>query len=178
MKNSLATVQSLAQQSLRGTDDIAKGRALFEGRLIALSKAHDILTRGHWEAADVPLLVSEAMAPYRGAGRIQFEGPAVKLAPQAALALSMALHELATNALKHGALSVAGGRVEIDWRQDQPKHFRLEWRESGGPNVSPPARRGFGTRLIEQGLAADLGGQVALEFAPEGLRCIITGPVA
>jgi PAS domain S-box-containing protein len=178
VKNSLATVQSLAQQSLRSCTDIAKARDLFEGRLVALSKAHDILTRAHWEAAEIPLVVSDALAPYRGAGLILAEGPALKLAPQAALALSMALHELVTNALKYGALSDPNGHIAIIWRADGDKDFRLEWRESGGPKVAPPARRGFGTRLIEQGLAAELGGQVVLEFAPEGVCCIITGPVA
>jgi two-component sensor histidine kinase len=178
VKNTLATVQSLAAQSLRERDPQLARRA-FEGRLIALSRAHDVLTQGYWKSAALRQVVEEAVAAFDrdDKGQILREGPDVEVAPRVALALSMALHELLTNAVKHGALGVPEGRVEIRWRrveEDGRETLQLTWRESGGPPVSAPTRRGFGTRLIESGLPLELGGRATLDFAPEGLVCVVS----
>ncbi len=168
VKNTLATVQSFASQSLRNTTSIAEGRAAFEARLIALSKSYDVLTRQHWEGADLTDVVNGALAPYRARsapGRFRIEGEKLQLRPRAVLALSLAFHELATNAVKYGALSNDSGVVSIDWRvEPQSQRFELRWRESGGPAVQPPARRGFGSRLVERGLAHDIAGEASLIF--------------
>lgn len=182
VKNTLATVQSFASQSLRNATSLAEGRAAFEARLIALSKSHDVLTRQHWEGADLVDVVNGAIAPYRGRSeqaRFRIEGEEnLQLRPKAVLALSLAFHELATNAVKYGALSNDGGSVSIDWRVDlQSRRFELRWRESGGPAVQPPARRGFGSRLVERGLAQDISGEVSLSFSGSGVICSIDAPL-
>ncbi|MGD9922641.1 MAG: sensor histidine kinase [Pseudorhodoplanes sp.] len=181
VKNTLATVQSFATQSLRNAATMAEGRAAFEARLIALSKSHDVLTRQHWEGAELADVVAGAITPYRGGGeqgRFRIKGMPVRLRPKAVLALSLAFHELATNAVKYGALSNDTGRVAIDWRVDpQSRRFELRWQESGGPMVEPPVRRGFGSRLVEQGLAQDVGGDVRLKFHDDGVICSIDAPL-
>lgn len=181
VKNTLATVQSFASQSLRNASSLAEGRAAFEARLIALSKSHDVLTRQHWEGADLADVVSDALAPYRGRpgkDRFRIEGEPLRLRPKAVLALSLAFHELATNAVKYGALSEDSGSVSIRWRVDpRSSRFKLVWKESGGPAVRPPARRGFGSRLVERGLAQDIGGNVRLTFNHPGAVCSIDAPL-
>jgi signal transduction histidine kinase/DNA-binding response OmpR family regulator len=179
VKNTLATVQSIAVQSFRGPQPGENARALFESRLMALSRAHDVLTEENWQGANLDEIVGQAIAPYKGADPSRFEvtGPSVRLSAKMALSISMALHELATNAAKYGALSDGNGSVTIDWhieRQEQHSMLRLEWRESGGPAVALPLNRGFGSRLIERGLAQDLGGGAKMEFRPDGLHCSIT----
>ena len=185
VKNTLATVLSIASQTMRGTDPAL--REAFEDRLLALAAAHDVLTREGWAGADIDEVVAGVLAPHGGPGdgRFRVSGPRVRLAPRAAVALSMGLHELATNALKYGALSREGGagRVEIRWEvvpggDAAGPRFRLAWTERGGPPVSPPARRGFGTRLVEGSLARDLDGTASLDFAPGGLACVIEAPLA
>ena len=177
VKNTLATVQSLASQSARGALSPAAFRESFEGRLIALSKAHDQLTMHHWESADLRELVTGSLAPYAGAERVVLRGEDVVLRPRAVLTLAMAFHELATNAAKYGALSAPGGRVEIRWQPVRPEGgggrvlLQVEWQEEGGPAVAEPQQRGFGSKLIEGSVAAELGGSARLSFAPEGLRC-------
>ena len=181
VKNTLATVQSFAVQTLRNAPSVSAGRHAFEARLIALSKAHDVLTRENWEGAGLGEVVAEALAAYAGERqnpRVRFAGDEIRLQPKTALAVAMALHELATNAVKYGALSNASGRVRLDWTiAGDPAMLDLRWVETAGPPVSPPTKRGFGSRLIEYGLAQDLGGEVRLSFAPEGLMCTITAPV-
>ena len=181
VKNTLATVQSFAVQTLRSAPTMAEGRKAFEARLIALSKTHDVLTRQHWEGADVREVIDEAIAAYRGHsghGRFRLEGPELILQPKAALALSLALHELATNAVKFGALSNHTGGIDIEWTVTrQPQRFRLLWAEIGGPKVEPPGRRGFGSRLVERGLSQDLAGDVRLDFATDGVMCSIDAPL-
>ncbi|MFD0466254.1 PAS domain S-box protein [Microvirga aerilata] len=182
VKNTLTTVQSIVFQTLRNAPTPEDAQAALASRLIALSKAHDVLTRESWEAASLDQIVTEAMEPFRahGENRIQVAGPEVRLPPSMALAVAMALQELATNAVKYGALSNETGRVEIRWSLDEtdsPGHFHLRWEESGGPPVRPPARRGFGTRLIERSLAGDLHGEAKIEFATAGLVCTITASV-
>ena len=181
VKNTLATVQSFAVQTLRTAPTVAEGRHAFEARLIALSKGHDVLTRENWAGAGLHEVVGEALAAYVGGDRdprVAFDGPEIRLRPKTALAISMALHELATNAVKYGALSSQTGHVRLAWRIDgEPPTLTFHWVESGGPPVVAPRKRGFGSRLIELGLAQDLGGRVRLDFAPEGVSCTIEAPL-
>jgi PAS domain S-box-containing protein len=177
VKNMLATVQSVARQSL-GRAGGAGPLADFEERLMALAWTHDILTREHWAGASLKTIVARTMTPH-GAGRVKLSGPDLRISPKMALALAMGVHELATNAVKYGALSADKGRVEIDWRLDEtvsPPQLRLEWRERGGPRVEEPKSRGFGARLLERGLAHELGGEVVIRFLPTGVRCDIRAP--
>lgn len=184
VKNTLATVQSLAAQTARGAHDPQAFRDRFEGRLIALSKAHDQLTIHHWESADLREILSGTFAPYAGAvpERVVLRGEDIVLRPRAVLTLAMAMHELATNAAKYGALSAAGGRIEIRWAPGRDANsnpvLRIDWIEQGGPPVVKPQQRGFGSRLIEGSIAAELGGSARLDYAPEGLRCEIVLPLA
>lgn len=192
VKNSLAVALALADQTRRSCAAAdhppERFHADFQTRMMALATAHDLLTREHWQGAPLAKLVRTALAPHAGkaddsAARVSAAGPPVRLAPETALALAMAMHELATNAAKHGSLSVPAGRVEVVWRVERGtagKMLVLDWEEHGGPRVpGPPKRRGFGSRLIERGLPIQLGrgGAVALDFAPEGLRCRVTAPL-
>ena len=181
VKNTLTTVQSIASQSLRNAVTAADAKEAIEGRLFALSRAHDVLTREKWEGADLSEIVEQAVAPYssRGEDRLHLKGPTVRLPPHTALSLAMVLQELATNAVKHGALSNTTGEIRIAWEvsRAEPPHLRLRWQESGGPSVQAPSRKGFGSRLIERSLAGDLGGNVRLTFAPAGLVCTIDAPL-
>ena len=176
VKNTLATVQSIAVQSFRGRTD-GSGREMFEARLLALSRAHDVLTEESWQGANLDEIVAQAIAPYRDRhlDRFQVHGPQVRLSAKQALSITMALHELATNAAKYGALCNDKGRVDIDWDETSGGEWlRMAWREKGGPAVAPPRHRGFGTRLIERGLAEELGGATRIEFRPDGVWCEIT----
>ncbi|MGH6677860.1 MAG: sensor histidine kinase, partial [Bradyrhizobium sp.] len=182
VKNTLATVQSLASQTARSAPTPAAFQQGFEGRLIALSKAHDQLTMHHWENADLREVLTAGFAPYgAGVDHVALRGEDVLLRPRAVLTLAMAFHELITNAAKYGALSSAQGRVTIDWhpvRDDMGRTFlHIAWREEGGPPARPPERRGFGSRLIENSVAAELGGSARLIFSPEGLCCEIQVPL-
>jgi len=172
IKNMLATVQAIAAQTLDGAGVDSKARRAFQDRLIALASAHDLLTEANWTAVPLDQLVTGATAAFDNGGRIKIDGPALPLSPRQAIALSLALHELATNALKYGALSSNAGEVDIAWQQDG-EAFRLGWSERGGPPVTPPQRTGFGTRMLQRNLAAELRGTVNLDYAPEGLRCEI-----
>lgn len=183
VKNTLATVQSLASQTLRADATPSAFRESFEGRPIALSKAHDQLTNRHWESAFLRDLLSASLAPFAAAGsdQIVLSGDDVELRPRAVLTLAMAFHELTTNAAKYGALSAAGGRVAISWRtvDGEASHRQLciDWAEKGGPPVAPPQHQGFGSRLIERSIATELGGRARLSFKPDGLRCEIIIPL-
>jgi two-component sensor histidine kinase len=177
VKNTLAAVQSIVSQTLRATSDMDRARADVERRLIALSGAHDVLTRENWESADVHQIVRQALAPFANAAPARFtrRGPHFRVSPELSLALSMALHELATNAIKHGALSNDTGEVNVAWAVDrdaEPARLNLLWSECGGPAVPVPKRRGFGTRLIERSFAAR-NGTATLAFEPRGLVCRI-----
>lgn len=181
VKNTLATVQAIAAQTLNTTEGPDAFRAAFTTRLSALSLCHDVLTRHDWSGAQVRELVAEQLRPheYGADGRFVLTGPDTNLAPNAALALSMALGELATNAAKYGALSVVGGRVNVTWEtapQTDGPRLHLIWRESGGPPVISPERRGFGMRLIERGLILGLGGGARVTFDPDGVVCEIDFP--
>lgn len=173
VKNTLAIVQGIAWQSFQSAGIARSAVEAFEGRLSALAAAHDVLTRQSWESASIASIVAEAVAPHHAAdGRLTARGPAVDLEPKTAVALGLAMHELATNAVKYGALSGAAGQVDVKWTVEGGL-LRLTWRETGGPVVAPPSRRGFGARLLEQGLATELRGPVRLEFLPEGLLCVV-----
>ena len=172
VKNTLATVQAMAIQTLKGVD--AAARDAFLARLFALSSQHDLLTMDNWEGASLEGVVRRALRPYRDEERSRFtvEGPAVHLEPKRALALGMGFHELATNAARYGALSNAQGSVHVRWSiVPGGETLKLQWEERGGPAVSEPARRGFGLRLIEHGLGRELGGAVRVDFAASGLVC-------
>ncbi len=183
VKNTLATVQSLATQTARGASSPEEFRHAFEGRLIALSQAHDQLTHRHWSSADLRDIASGATAPYRGGvqDQITIEGEDVTVTPRAALTLALAFHELTTNAAKYGALSTPAGGIRIHWRimrrTSQPPLLWVEWREHGGPAVTAPERHGFGSRFIEGSMAAELQGVARLQFDPTGLRCTMEIPL-
>jgi PAS domain S-box-containing protein len=185
VKNTLATVQSIANQSLRGLDGEAAdaARAAFEARLLALARVHDVLTRESWEGAELGAVVADAIRPLEAAdaesARFSVEGPSLRLPPRVALSIAMALHELGTNAVKYGALSQETGHVSITWtvRREEETRLTLRWAESGGPEVKKPTRTGFGSRLIERGLARELAGEVHLNYEPSGVVCTIDAPV-
>jgi two-component sensor histidine kinase len=181
VKNTLATVQSFASQTLRNSNSLAEARSMFDSRLLSLAKAHDVLTSQNWEGADLRTVVDRALDAHRTAKeRVTIEGSDVRLSPKQALALSMALHELATNAAKYGALSNDSGRVQVGWhvrRNGGAAELDLSWTEEGGPLVTPPTRKGFGSRLIERNLANELAGQVRIEYRPAGVVANIRTPV-
>jgi len=173
VKNTLFTVQSLARQSL-GRPAETPGLHAFNERIMALARAHDLLTQSVWEGADLKEILEETLEPYLD--RTVLAGPAVALTPDAALALSMVFHELGTNAVKYGALSAPGGTVTVVWHIDPgaPHRLTLHWEERGGPTVSPPARKGFGSRLIAASLKSDVGGEARVDYRPSGLVCVLT----
>jgi len=176
VKNTLATVQSIVLQTLRGAIDLKSARLDINARIVSLAGAHDLLTDRNWSGADLRDLVARTMAPF-AADQMILDGPSLDVSPKQALALSLALHELATNAAKYGALSRPGGRVELRWKA-QSGQLILNWRESGGPPVVAPSRRGFGSRLLEDGLFSDLDGHTRLDFVAAGVCCSITAALA
>jgi len=181
VKNTLTTVQSIAAQSLRSSNgDSAK--EVFEARLLALSKTHDVLTRESWDSAELREVIAEAIEPYHRmeTDRFVISGPEIRLLPSMALALAMAVHELCTNAAKYGALSVSTGHVTISWHTEQSgeiRRLKLVWRESDGPPVAEPRRKGFGSRLIQRSVAVELNGDVDLRYEATGLVCTIDVPL-
>jgi PAS domain S-box-containing protein len=174
VKNTLATVQSMAAQSVRADGDPRAAHEAFMARLMALSAAHNVLTEERWSGADIVEVVRGAGETFSESDeRFRTSGPNLRLPPKAALALAMALHELGTNASKYGAFSTPGGWVSLDWSTPAPQRLQVVWREHDGPVAAPPLRKGFGSRLLERGLAAELGGSVTLAFDPAGLVCTI-----
>jgi two-component sensor histidine kinase len=176
VKNTLATVQSIAMQTLRSSTSTEEASRVLTERLITLSKAHDVLTRESWEGADLIEVIRGAVGAHMDAGRLRTSGPPVRIPPGLSLSFSLALHELATNAMKYGALSTSLGCVEVSWevtREEVAKRLRLVWTERCGPPVAPPARQGFGTRLVERSLSGEPGGSVRIEYHPGGVVCIM-----
>ena len=177
IKNILAMVSAIASQTLRNTD-IDTGRAVFTERLRALATAHDLLNETHWTDASMMQVIGNTVTVFP-VQQITIAGPPIALTPKMALSLALAIHELGTNALKYGALSTPNGRVSITW------HIAVEgaetlvwtWRESGGPLVGKPSRRGFGSFLVERVLATDFEGEVRLDYSDGGLSCTLTAPV-
>jgi two-component sensor histidine kinase len=179
VKNTLATVQAMAVQSFRRSDGEREDVDAFLTRLHALSRTHDHLTREHWETADLRAVVSDVLRPLsdRPSGGVSIDGASMRIPPRAALTLGLVLNELATNAAKYGSLSAPEGKLGVSWRADGDE-FILEWRESGGPEVLPVTRRGFGTRMIERGVDSELDGHAHLRFEPAGFQCDIRVPMA
>jgi len=176
VKNVLAAVQSLASQSARRTTSLDAFLKTFAGRLEAMASAHTLLTATRWRGADIGNIAAAelgGLAP----GQAHWSGPEVILNPRATNALTLALHELATNAVKFGALSADAGRVEVSWTRCPEGGFHLIWTERGGPPVNPPERRGFGATLLERVTGRELGGEARLEFRPGGVRASITADV-
>jgi PAS domain S-box-containing protein len=174
VKNTLALVQAIAHQTLKGSDGVPLAKE-FEGRLGSLARAHNLLTQTNWENAPLNQLVRDALMLERDhEGRYSVCGPDVNLPPKQALAIALALHELNTNAMKYGALSCSEGKVKIDWRIDDGATLIFNWEETGGPPVEVPKTPGFGTLMIERVLPSDLDGDVTLQFLPEGVRCTLT----
>jgi two-component sensor histidine kinase len=177
VKNTLTVLGAVATQTFRDPSsktDLEK----YQGRLAAFGRAHDLLTAANWAAAPLHDVINTALAPYRtGEGRFTVSGPALVVKSRQALALSLAIHELATNALKYGALTVAGGHVSITWtsneQESEPK-FVFIWRELGGPPAAVPAGVGFGSRLISRVLQDDFNGSVEVSYGPTGLVCSLT----
>jgi PAS domain S-box-containing protein len=174
-KNALAIVQSIVR--LTRAESMPTYVAAVEGRITALSRAHTVLSHSRWQGADLTGLVEEELAPYRSdrGDRIATDGPAVSLQPASAQTLTLALHELATNAVKYGALSSISGRLRVSWEL-KPSTLVLHWEESGGPRVKKPAKLGFGTRIIVASVEGQLGGQARFQWGDEGLHCIVTIP--
>jgi len=179
VKNTLSIVQALAMQSFNVRMEPEIARKTFDARLNALSAAHNLLTTQNWENAGLLETIKASIAATTGANvdRVRLQGPDTVVAPQTAVSLAMAIHELCTNAIKYGALSNGTGTVDVRWNvqpvEDGPTELEIEWTEAGGPPVQQPSRRGFGTRLIERGLSAELRSEVELEFRPTGLNCKI-----
>jgi two-component sensor histidine kinase len=177
IKNTLALVQSIASQTFsQGAVDPSTRRA-FEARLVALSNAQAILTKRSWDSADLHEVLSAAIRPHTVVGRDAFklDGPMLRLGPKSAVALAMAVHELCTNASKYGALST-NGCVDMLWTIANDR-WQWTWRERGGPVVVPPLHKGFGSRMLEQALGAQLAGQATLRYDPDGLRYSIDAPL-
>ena len=169
VKNMLAVIQSVARQTQRTTSDVGAFTEAFENRVQALAAAHDILTRRRWSGAELEEIVRRALETFAASDmRAHIGGPAVRLGPDATISFAMALHELATNALKHGSLTSAEGRVDVTWQLGDAGNVIFEWIESGGPKIAPPTRRGFGTRLLERGIARELDGEVRVEYREQG----------
>lgn len=179
VKNTLATVQSIANQSLRNAGVEPSVRDALEGRLMAIAATHNVLTDQNWSAASLRQIVDGSVTPYRAhPAQLTITGEDLKVSPKPAVVMALAFHELAINALKYGALSVPAGHVDIRWSVEPDDQLRIEWTERGGPTAHPPERRGFGTRIIEQALPNELGGAVAVDYRPEGLRCSIRAPLS
>lgn len=183
IKNTLSTVQSITEQTLRAANVDPLVRRDLTDRLMAVSDAHNVLVDENWAGADLSTIVRQAVAPHdHPASKFTIDGPLVWLSPQQAVAIALALHELATNALKYGALSTEEGHVEIAWNlaHDQfgARQINLLWRESGGPPVAMPARTGFGTRLIARTFGQDSGGEARIDFRPEGVQCVMSLPLS
>lgn len=176
VKNTLALVQGIAHQSFKdgGTPE---AKAAFEGRLEALAATHGLLTNENWQPVPLRKILDDALAPFHARpDSFSLDGPDVALPPKAAVTLALAIHELGTNAAKYGALSTSSGEVRLEWSVDGGR-LRLTWKESGGPTVSPPDRRGFGSRLIERGLAAELRGTATIHFEESGVLCRVDAPL-
>ena len=177
VKNTLAILQSIAAQTFRSAS--RPEREKFEGRLRALAEAHNLLSTEKWQGSDLQDVIDRVLQPYAlsNPARVRMFGPKVPLAPRLAVVLSMILHEIATNAAKYGALSNDSGTVSLDWEildEDIRRRLRMIWTESGGPPVSAPVQRGFGSRLIERSARDQLGGEATVDFLPGGVVYTVT----
>ena len=183
VKNILASVLSILHLTRRGATSVDQMARDFEGRLTALAEVHSAVVHAGGESVDLATIVETTVAPYRngtGLERISSSGPALIISRDAGTALALTLHELVTNALKYGALSVPGGKVKLRWAVtgDADPFFQLDWAESGGPEVHPPTRVGYGTRYLKAALTGLLGNQPVVDFRPAGLRFVASGPLS
>nr|WP_295106357.1 HWE histidine kinase domain-containing protein [uncultured Caulobacter sp.] len=184
VKNTLAIVQSISRQTLRSTPTPEAFAETFENRILALSQAHELLTRRAWGRAELHEILDKALAPFSPdlAERFDIIGPALTFSAETSVSVHMTLHELAVNAAKHGALSIPEGRVVIRWSVEEtatPPMLTLTWREVGGPAVADkPKHKGFGVQMIERGLARDLGGKASLDFAEQGVVYTLRAPLS
>ncbi len=181
VKNTLAIVQAIVGQTLRDAASPREAMQAINARLVALGNAHTVLTRTRWGNASISDVVDSAIGVHRAAGRIRLDGPRIDVGPKSALGITLALHELCTNAAKYGALSNDSGTVSVEWRLRggaADAHLRLSWRETGGPPVAQPRRRGFGSRVIAESFGSDFGGQAKLEFERGGVVWTLEAPLA
>lgn len=179
VKNTLANIQALVRQTSRSAESLADFAQSLERRICAMSRAHSLLTESRWQSVSIESLLHEELDAHNlSSGRATLLGPPATLTPKAALALSLAVHELCTNAAKYGSLSAAEGKVSVDWKILETGAIVLTWTEHGGPAVVTPRRRGFGSTLIERALTFETGGQSTLRFAPEGVTCEIHLPAS
>lgn len=180
VKNTLATVQSISRQTAKRATSLEQFHADFEARILALSATHNALTLGGWESASLREILATELKPY-STGQVRMTGTDVRLPARHALSLGMVFHELATNAAKHGGLSVVGGRLDIAWALETETGgdavLRLDWIERGRPCEGPPTRRGFGSRLIQTSVEIELAGTIRNAFEPDGLRCTLLVPL-
>ena len=175
VKNTLATIQAIAALTLRAARDLPSARLALDERIRAMAKAHDLLTADAWTGANLEDVVTRALDAF-AQGQVKVSGAPLNVSPRHALTLSMALHELATNATKYGALSCSDGHVDVQWSV-QEGTLQLNWVESGGPAVVRPDRKGFGSRLLEELIVHDLGGRSQLTYDPSGVRCSIAAKI-
>jgi two-component system CheB/CheR fusion protein len=183
VKNILATIASLATRMARGQNSVQDFREGFLSRLGAMGRTHDLLSSGVWTGAGMKSLVLAALEPFAAGdgSNVLLDGPEIRIGSNAASTLGMVFHELATNAAKYGALSKAGGRVEVSWRvlpHDDAGQLRLTWEERDGPPVDPSGQPGFGVSFIERSVEYELSGSARVELAPAGVRCLVTIPLA
>ncbi|MCR4523432.1 MULTISPECIES: sensor histidine kinase [Bosea] len=182
MKNTLAMIAAIASQTFRSAETLEEAQSILSDRIATLGEAHSILTRSSWSSAPIRAVIDGALAPHRSdIGTIRIDGPPLQLAADQAMTLALAANELATNAVKYGALSVEAGEVSVRWSVGRPQTedvFRFEWIESGGPAVVKPRRQGFGSRLVERVMAQKFQGEVELDYRPEGLRYVLTTTMA
>lgn len=183
VKNTLAVIQSLVRFTARSATSLEEFNANLQNRLLTMARVQNLLTRSRWEGLSVRTIFEDELAPYRHQNEscCDISGDPVVLKPKAALAVSLAVHELATNAAKYGSLSAPEGRLRVDWRltrEDGEGEFVLTWTETGGPRVAPPTRAGFGRTLLERTVALDLRGKVELRFEPRGVECRLTMPAS
>jgi PAS domain S-box-containing protein len=177
VKNSMATVQSIARQTLRTTQDIDTARSNFESRLIALSKAHTILSQRSWRDTEIGQLVLEELSAFDDE-RVRYGGPVIPINAKSTIALALVLHELATNAAKHGALSSPDGVLTVSWQQGAKQELIINWLERGGPQAAEPTRTGFGSRLLRTVVTGELGGTLNQRYAAEGFSALLSVPAA
>ena len=177
-KNMLATIQAVVSLSARSYDNVGEYTKAIQSRLRSLAAAHDLVADEHWNGANLRTLIEKELAPYVDDRPLvaEIDGEDVILRPPAAMALTLSIHELATNAAKYGALSTESGIVQLNWQVKADGSLELRWKERGGPAVEPPKRRGFGSLLIESSLQGELGGRARLRFEPDGLKCTICVP--
>jgi two-component system CheB/CheR fusion protein len=182
VRNTLGVVRSIARRSAETSSSVEDYAFHLDGRLNAFARTQALVTRAPESGVDLEFLVVEELLGYnaREGEQVRVSGPVVRLQPKATETFALAIHELATNAIKYGALSKSSGRLEVLWRIDEtadPRQLIFEWRETGGPPVAAPQRKGFGSELLERTLAFDLKGKTTLSFEPSGVRCVITIPL-